>query len=129
MSAIFIPEGYQRVMPYLIIRHAEEFLPFVQKVFGATEKMIRRGDTGELMHAEIYIGESTIMYANASEQWAPMTAGLYVHVADADESYQLALDHGASTVMEPADQPYGRSCGVLDPFGNTWWITTTQSPS
>ncbi|WP_431200968.1 hypothetical protein ACQ86K_30970 [Mucilaginibacter sp. P19] len=25
--------------------------------------------------------------------------------------------------MPPADQPYGRSAGVKDPFGNTWWIT------
>lgn len=129
MENIFIPEGYQRVMPYLIIRNAEDFLPFTQQLFGATEKMVRRNDDGTLMHAELFIGNSTIMYANASEQWTPMTAGLYVHVADADASYQLALKLGASSVMEPADQPYGRSCGVLDPFGNTWWITTTPSAS
>lgn len=129
MEKIFIPEGYQRVMPYLIIRNADDFLSFTQRVFGAVEKMISRNDDGTLRHGELYIGNSTIMYANASEQWTPMTAGLYVHVADADASYQLALNLGATSVMEPADQPYGRSCGVLDPFGNTWWITTTQSPS
>jgi hypothetical protein len=26
--------------------------------------------------------------------------------------------------MPPADQSYGRSAGVNDPFGNTWWITS-----
>lgn len=126
MEKIFIPAAYQRVMPYLIIRNADKFLAFAQEVFGATEKVAHRRENGELMHGELFIGESVIMYANASEQWTPMTAGLYVHVANADETYQLALKAGASSVMEPNDQSYGRTSGVLDPFGNTWWITTSQ---
>jgi len=55
-----------------------------------------------------------------------MPAGLYVHVANADETYSKALQAGATSVMEPSDQSYGRSGGVLDPCGNTWWIVTTE---
>jgi PhnB protein len=126
MENVFIPQGYQRLMPYIIVKGADDFIEFLKKVFGATEKMMHRRETGEIMHAEVFIGDSVIMIGNASDQWQPMTAGLYIHVADADASYQLALKHGATSVTEVTDQNYGRSGGVEDPFGNTWWITTTN---
>jgi PhnB protein len=32
---------------------------------------------------------------------------------------------GATSVREPADQPYGdRMAGVKDPFGYTWYFST-----
>ena len=40
------------------------------------------------------------------------------------KTYHKALEMGASYIMEPADMEYGRSCGVKDPFGNVWWITS-----
>lgn len=126
MDNVFIPQGYQRVMPYIIVKGADDFLQFMKDVFGATEKMIHRRESGEVMHAEVFIGESVIMFANAGDQWQPMTAGLYIHVADVDATYKLALQYGATSVNEIADQDYGRSGGVQDPFGNTWWITTTN---
>lgn len=127
MSEINIPEGYNRVMPYLIINNAEKFLDFTQAVFGAKEKMkVMRYET-TIMHAEITIGESCIMFAGANEQFGVQNAGLYINVANADTTYQIALEHGATSIMEPADQEYGRSCGVKDPSGNTWWITSTPS--
>lgn len=126
MDKVFIPEGYQRVMPYIIVRNAEAFMQFMTDVFGATEKMLHRRDTGEIMHAEVFIGNSVIMLANGNDQWQPMTAGLYIHVANADETFEKALQYGATSVNPVADQSYGRSGGVEDPFGNTWWITTTN---
>ncbi|HEX8376885.1 MAG TPA: VOC family protein [Pedobacter sp.] len=124
MSSIKIPEGYQTVMPYLILHQASEFLSFTQKTFNAVEKMKHLNDDGSIMHAEVQIGESTIMVGNSSEQYPAQTAGLYVHVENADESYKAALENGATSVLEPRDQDYGRSGGVLDPCGNTWWITS-----
>jgi len=126
MEKVFIPQGYQQVMPYILVKGAEQFQAFMRDVFNAREKMIHRRDNGEIQHAEVFIGESVIMFANASEDWPPLTAGLYVHVADADDTYQKALRQGATSIQEPSDKDYGRSCGVLDPFGNTWWITTTR---
>ena len=44
---------------------------------------------------------------------------------DADATYKRALQAGATSLMEPADQFYGdRSAGVKDPVGNYWWIAT-----
>lgn len=118
-----LPKGYQTVMPYLILKGAERFIDFAKNVFGATELAVYRNDDGSLMHAEIQIGGSTIMLGESNDQWSVQTAGLYVNVEDTDESYRKALNHGATTVMPIEDKEYGRTCGVKDPCGNTWWIT------
>jgi len=28
--------------------------------------------------------------------------------------------------MQLSDQSYGRTCGVKDPCGNSWWITSVE---
>ena len=119
-----IPENYQTVMPYLILENARGFIAFTQKVFDAkeTHKTMRNENT--IMHAEIMIGESTIMFADATDQFKVSNAGLFVYVEDADETYKSALNSGGSVVTELSDQPYGSSGGVMDPFGNVWWITS-----
>jgi PhnB protein len=123
MATLSIPEGYQQVMPYLILQNAAQFLSFMEKVFGATEKYKALKDDGSIGHAELQIGESTIMFADSNEQWRTENAGLFIYVADADETYNKAIEAGATSVMPMSDQPYGRTGGVKDPFGNTWWIT------
>lgn len=123
-----IPEGNQTVMPYLILNGAANFIEFTKKVFGAVEnekmKSMRDGDI--IRHSEIIIGDSTIMFADSTAQFQVRTAGLFVYVENADETYKKALDEGATTIMELSDQDYGRTCGVTDPFGNVWWITTVK---
>ena len=124
MKSVNIPEGYQQIMPYLIVENAAAFISFTQKVFDATEKLKTMRDEHTIMHAEISIGESVIMMADATEQFSVQNAGLFIYVDDCDTVFQKALDNGGTTVMEPADQSYGRSGGVKDPFGNTWWVTS-----
>ena len=121
------PAYYNTVMPYLILDDPRGFMEFAKKVYGADEKLVvtDEKDPGqEIIHAEITIGDSTIMIGGSSSEWKQQTAGLYINVEDADSMYQKALDAGADTVMELSDQEYGRTCGVKDPFGNTWWITS-----
>lgn len=123
-----IPEQYNRLMPYLIIKDSNNFKSFMQTVFGATEQLLVPAADGTVMHGELRIGEAVIMYGGASEQFPVMNAGIYIHVADADAAYKKALAAGAVTVpgQEPADKDYGRTCGVTDPFGNVWWITSVK---
>jgi PhnB protein len=111
-------------MPYLILDDVNAFIEFTKKVFGASEKERYPDDDGRIVHAEVTIGESTIMAGESTEQWPVQTAGLYVNVNNADLVYQKALDAGAVSVQKPSDQEYGRTCGVKDPQGNTWWITS-----
>lgn len=119
------PDYYRTVMPYLILEDASAFLAFTKTVFGANVKMKAEDEQG-IRHAEITIGDSTVMIGQSSNEWKPQPAGLYINVESADETYQKALDAGATSVMELRDENYGRTCGVLDPCGNTWWITSRE---
>jgi PhnB protein len=65
------------------------------------------------------------MLGEANEQWSPMPGTIHLYVEDCDAAYRRALDAGASSLQEPADQFYGdRMAGVRDPVGNMWWIAT-----
>ena len=123
-----IPGQYNRLMPYLIVRDTDGFKKFMEKVFDATEQLIVPGNDGTVMHGELRMGDAVVMFAEAGGQFTIMNAGMYLHVDDADITYQKALDAGAVTVegQEPSDKDYGRTCGVTDPFGNTWWITSLR---
>ena len=124
-----IPETHQAVMPYLILKGAQKFIDFTAKVFNAqvTARHAREGDESIIMHAEINIDGSIIMFAESNEQWADQNAGLFVYVDDADDTFAKAKAEGAVVLLEPNDQDYGRTCGVKDPTGNVWWITSVQS--
>ncbi|MDQ3290035.1 MAG: VOC family protein [Bacteroidota bacterium] len=119
-----IPNGHQTVMPYLMLNSATSFISFVQQVFNATLTMERKRDEHLIMHAEVQINNSTIMLCDATEEWKAQNANLFVYVTNADETYDKAINAGAQTVMPLSDQDYGRTCGVTDPTGNVWWITS-----
>lgn len=53
----------------------------------------------------------------------PNRAFLYIYVNNTDSAYRRALEHGASSIEEPLDPPYGdRRCMVEDKWGNKWQI-------
>lgn len=130
MNAPYIPQNHQQVIPYLILRQPTKFLLFTKEVFDAKElDIIYHEDKTTIMHAEIMIGDSVIMFASTTEQYAEQVAGLFIYVDDADAHFEKALAHGARSIKEPSDECYGRSSGILDPCGNTWWITKAEPPS
>jgi PhnB protein len=118
-----IPNGHQQVMPYMILDNAAAFIPFVQKAFDAQEIAVYRDDKGGIMHAEVRIAGVTIMFGASTDTWSAQTSGFYMYVENADAAFQKALDCGASVVMPIENKDYGRSGGVKDPCGNTWWLT------
>ena len=75
------------------------------------------------MHGEIKIGESTIMMGESGRDWTVQNAGLFINVENTDKTFEKAIFHGSEVLMPIEDKEYGRTCGVRDPFGNTWWIT------
>jgi uncharacterized glyoxalase superfamily protein PhnB len=121
-----IPDGYHSVTPYLAVPGVARLIDFIKQAFGAEgplEKLTR--EDGSVMHAEVRIGDSILMLGEPAGQFPPMPSVLYLYVEDTDAAYQRALQAGATSVMEPADQFYGdRSAGVKDPSGNMWWIAT-----
>jgi len=122
-----LPTGHQTIMPYLMLDGGLKFIEFTQTVFDAKVNLSMHqmhSDFEKVRHSEIQIGGSTIMFTDTTEQWKAQPANLFIYVENADATYQKALDAGATSVMGLSDQNYGRTCGVQDPFGNVWWITS-----
>jgi PhnB protein len=125
MSVNPIPEGYHTVTPYLIVEGADRVVDFIQRAFQGTEKFRMPNEDGTIAHAEVQIGDSSIMVSDAGTQWPAMPCHLHLYVEDCDAVYQRAIQAGGISVQEPADQFYGdRSAGVRDSGGNLWWLAT-----
>ncbi len=125
MTVNYIPKDHQHVIPYLVVEEIEPILDFVKQTFDAKETECIKGPGGVLMHAQVQIADSVVMFGRAREQFQPMPACIYVYVKDTDAAFQKALAAGSTSVMEPQDQFYGdRNAGVKDVAGNMWWIGT-----
>jgi uncharacterized glyoxalase superfamily protein PhnB len=82
-------------------------------------------DDRKILHATIQVEHATFEIDEASEEWPPMPCHLHMYVPDVDACYANALAAGGKSASAPVDQTYGeRSAGVLDPFGNTWYVAT-----
>ena len=128
--------NYNTLQAYLIIENCAAAIDFFKKAFGATERMRMSRPDGRIGHAEIQIGDTTLMMADEHPEigaFSPAHYGgspvsLHFYADNCDQVYQQALQAGAKSVREPADQSYGdRNAGVLDPFGYKWWIATQQN--
>jgi PhnB protein len=128
-----IPEGHNTVSPYLIVDGAARALEFYTKAFGATELMRFAGPDGKIGHAEIKIGDTIVMLADAHPEhdanppgkFGGSPVGLHLYVEDVDAVVQRATAAGAKVKRPVADQFYGdRSGGIEDPFGHTWHVST-----
>ena len=121
-----IPPQNNRLMPYIIVPGAYKFAEFMKNVFGATEQTIIQRSEGVIMHGELRIGDSVIMFADATTEIDARPAGIFIYVDNVNETYREALHMGANSLREPTQQPYGYTCGFRDPFGNDWWPVQAQ---
>jgi PhnB protein len=128
-----IPEGYPRVIPYLAVAGANAAIDFYTKIFGAKERMRMDGPDGKIGHAELAIGDSIVMLADASPEMgskSPQDLGgspvtMMIYVEDVDKVFASALEAGATEERKVEDQFYGDRAGVLfDPFGHKWFVAT-----
>ncbi|HEY6138344.1 MAG TPA: VOC family protein [Thermoanaerobaculia bacterium] len=120
-----IPDGYHTITPALVVEGADAVCEFMKNAFGAEELMMHRHANGTIWHAELQIGDSRIMLSEADEEMKPMPAALSLYLENVDAVYRRAIEAGAVSIREPADQFYGdRSGGVRDMAGNQWWIST-----
>ena len=121
-----IPDGYATITPYLIVEDAAGYLDFLATAFEAVERMRMTMPSGEIGHAEVEIGDSVVMVADATPPDFPATdAHIQLYVEDVDSTYVIAVKAGATAVADPEDQVYGdRIARILDPSGNRWSIAT-----
>ena len=121
---MFIPSGFARVSPYMMIADADSLVVFLQQAFDAKALHISRRADGKIANAQMQIGDCLFMLSEASEAFPPMPASYYLYVENADKMVAQALAAAGELIMEVADKPYGdRQGGVRDPVGNLWWIS------
>jgi PhnB protein len=134
-----IPDGYGSVTPSLVVRDARKAIEFYKKAFGAKERMRIPGPDGNLMHAELQVGDSIVMLADEMPDVgckAPASVGatsssLYVYVPDVDAAFERAVEAGAKALMPPSDMFWGDRFGTVeDPSGHRWGLAThKEDPS
>jgi PhnB protein len=133
MAAKAIPDGYERMTPYLCVAGAADAIAFYVRAFGAVERMRLAEPDGRIGHAEIEIGGSPLMLSDEYPEEgvrSPKTIGgspvaIHVYVDDVDALAARAAEAGATILRPAADQFYGdRTTTLLDPFGHRWFFAT-----
>jgi uncharacterized glyoxalase superfamily protein PhnB len=129
----YTPARLHTLTPYLSCRRADEAIAWYQDVFGAQllgEPIVM--DDGRVGHCELRVGDSVFMLADEfpeESHLSPETLGgssvsLMLHVPNAEATFALALERGA-TELRPIAVAYGARRGTLrDPFGHRWFIAT-----
>jgi uncharacterized glyoxalase superfamily protein PhnB len=118
--------GHNSINPFVIVKgSASGFIEFVVAVFDATERNeVRTPDRdGTLIHAEISIGNATIMVCDSKPDWPPTPAFTQVYVSDAQAVLDRAESRGAKVVTRLSPFYNGVELArFLDPWGNLWWL-------
>jgi PhnB protein len=126
-----IPEHLHTVTPRLVVGDGAAAIDFYARAFGAEELGERfTGPDGELIHAEVRIGDSVVMLTGeGDEARSPRSAGTVTAIMatyweDVDAAWERALAAGAEVIYPLADQFYGERGGrVRDPFGHQWMLS------
>ena len=128
-----VPEGFHTVTPHLVCGNAAAAIDFYKQAFGATEIDRMNMPDGKIGHAEIRIGDSRLMLADAFPEYGshdPLTLKgtpvvIHLYVDDADAVWARATTAGAKPTMPLGDAFWGDRYGqVEDPFGHRWSIAT-----
>jgi PhnB protein len=129
-----VPEHLHTVTPRLVVSDGATAINFYKRAFEAEQIGERfTGPGGELIHAELRIGDSVVMLTEA-EDGAParspeslggfVTAIMATYWEDVDSVWGRAVEAGAEIVYPLEDQFYGERGGRLrDPFGHQWMLS------
>lgn len=119
------------VYSYLRLKRAAEAIEFYKTAFGATELFRLVDPGGRVGHAEIRIGNTTLMLSDeypelgivGPESLQGTSFAIHLHVDDADAWIARAVAAGAVVTRPATDAFYGERSGVVrDPFGHEWLI-------
>jgi PhnB protein len=123
-----LPPGYSSVNPFAAIAGpggAAGFMAFVGTVFNARETLAAHAtdSDGLLIHAEVRVGDTTVMCCDAKPGWPFTPALLQVYVGEADAVIDRARAHGADVFTDPTPFFGGqRLARFQDPWHNIWWL-------
>lgn len=127
-----IPEGFHTITPGITCKNAAAAIELYKKAFGAREINRMAGPGGNIMHAELQIGDSHLFLADeypgmsaAPAAGAAPSHSLYLYVENVDAAFKQAVAAGCKEAMPVADMFWGDRFGkVVDPFGHHWNLAT-----
>src|SRR5215470_20203755 len=112
-----VPEHLRTVTPRLVVSDGAAAIAFYGRAFGARELGDRfTGPDGELIHAEIRIGDSVVMItedaadgpvSSPERLGGQVTCVLSLYWADVDAAWERAVAAGAEVICPLKDQFYG----------------------
>ncbi len=129
-----VPEHLRTVTPRLVVADGAAAIAFYATAFGAQEVGERfTGPDGELIHAEVRIGDSVVMItedavdgpvSSPGRLGGMVTCVMALYWEDADAAWQRAVAAGVEVIYPLEDQFYGERGGRLrDPFGQQWMMS------
>jgi uncharacterized glyoxalase superfamily protein PhnB len=128
----------QTLFPVIRYRDPDGAIEWLGRAFGLTERVVYRDDSGNVMHAELELGDGMIMLGRSDPSgWMGGTApqplassvSLYAVIEDPDAHHDRAVASGAKVVRGLTDQSYGsREYSARDLEGNLWSFGTYSPP-
>lgn len=110
-----IPSDMSGFVPYIIVRNASEAISFYEKAFSGQRGVCLTMKNMAIAHAEIKIGNTTMMLAEENEEWGvkgPKTLGgcpltLVLYIEDVDAATKVATDAGMKVKKDLETHFYG----------------------
>ena len=108
------------MLPFVFPQKARVFVDFLKRAFGAEEMGVHE-EAGRVMHAAVRIGDAVLEMGETLDETSSLPSRFFLYVEDCDAWHRRAVAAGATSIEEPADQPYRhRTAVLLDPFGYEW---------
>jgi PhnB protein len=130
-----VPDHLGTATARLVVADGAAAIEFCREAFGAQQLGDRfTGPGGELIHAEVRIGDSVVMLTEETDHEGParspqsvggvVTSVMVLYWDDVDAAWQRAVAAGAEVIYPLEDQFYGERGGRLrDPSGQQWMMS------
>ena len=114
------------IAPWLLVSRATEAVSYYQAAFGAVERYRLEDEAGEVVVAQLTIGEADFWLQEDSdssqESQDHRSIRLILTVADPDVVFEQVITAGATEVFEVGEEHGWRIGRIVDPFGHHWEI-------
>jgi PhnB protein len=130
-----VPEHLHTVTARLVLSSSDRAIDFYRRAFDAEEIGERfTGPDGEVIHAELRIGDSIVMLTDEAGDGATAPSPesldgavgvvMATYWEDVDQAWARAIEAGAEVVFPLSDHFYGERGGRLrDPLGQQWMLS------
>lgn len=126
--AMYKPDGYNSLSPYLIVDNAQKLVDLLKAIFNAAE--LRRFDreNGRLAHVELRLDDTVIMLSDSTDAYLAAKTMLYIYVPDVFKIFALAIENGCKAIEQPVQkQGDPDTRGSFYDFAGNYWAVSTQT--